>query len=171
MLSNPNSKWMKTTKETMEKYHIESEDLEGSKERAKWAITHGIHLKLFCNISRESEGKSKLKYYLEEKMWSPEKPAKYMETLTRKQTSTIFRARTRMTQFKGNYKNKYPDQTCRACKKYPETHQHALFECETLKKEISTSITPPELTSEDTETVKKTAEKIDNICECLNKTE
>ena len=127
----------------MEKYNVEDGDLKGSKEQARDAITMGVHLKMYCRINRETERGSKIKYYLEGKTWSPENPAKYMETLTRKQASTIFKARTRMTKFKGNYKNQYPDQTCRACKKYPETHQHALYECETLNSEVSTPITPP----------------------------
>ena len=122
VLSNPHSKWMKHTKETMEKYNVEDGDLEGPKEQAKSAITMGVHLNMYCKISRANagEGRSKLKYYLEGKLWSPEKPAKYMEKLTRKQASTIFKARTRMTKFKGNYKNQYPDQM-RACKSLQNT--------------------------------------------------
>ena len=34
-----------------------------------------------------------------------------------------------MLQVKGNYKNNYPDQTCRWCKTHPETQQHILSKC------------------------------------------
>ena len=170
ILSNPNSKWMKKTKEVMEMYNIEERDLERSKEFAKVAIRQGIYLKVYCQMNHAREGGSKIRYYLDGKTWNPEEPAKYMQSLTRKEASTIFKARTRMTKFKGNYKNQYPDQTCRACKKHPETHHHALYECEIMKSEVSNSITRPELFSEDTETLKILANKIDNICERLNET-
>ena len=49
--------------------------------------------------------------------WKPNEPATYMKTLTRKQTSTIFKARSRMIKVKGNYKNGHPNLTCRICKK------------------------------------------------------
>ena len=55
-----------------------------------------------------------------------------MKKLTRKQASTIFKARTRMIKVKGNYKNGYPDLTCRACQKDHETQAHVLYECKKL---------------------------------------
>ena len=44
-----------------------------------------------------------------------------------------------MLKVKGNYKNGFPDQTCRACKKNPETQKHVLHDCEKLHPEASTS--------------------------------
>ena len=107
--------------------------MEGTKERANEAIKHGVHLKLYAKVNSAREERSKLKFFLEGKAsWIAEEPAEYMRKLTRKQASIIFKARTRMTKIKGNYKNEYPDQACRACKNMPETHLHALNECEIL---------------------------------------
>ena len=64
--------------------------------------------------------------------WKVEETAEYMNKLTRKQASTIFRARTRMMKVKGNYKNGYPDLKCRACKNSNETQNHAIAECPVL---------------------------------------
>ena len=95
-----------------------------------------------------------------------------MYKLTRKQVSTIFKARTRMTKIKGNYKNEFPDQTCRACKTHPETHAHALYECETLNTDGSASTDTTNnldiFCDYNTEELKHMAIKIDEICEKLN---
>ena len=79
------------------------------------------------------ENKSKLRFFLEGKeQWKPETPAKYMNKLTRKQTSNIFKTRTRMIQVKDNYRNGHSDLTCRACGEQTETQKHVLYECEKL---------------------------------------
>ena len=67
-----------------------------------------------------------------------------MRKLTRKQASTIFKARTRMLKVKCNYKNGYTDLTCRACKKEPETQKHILYECIKIHPDITTSTAEPE---------------------------
>ena len=77
-----------------------------------------------------------------------------------------------MTKIKGNYKNEYPDQTCRACKTHPETHLHALYECEILNPEhsVSTETTNNNLDifcDYNTDELKIAAIKIDEICEKL----
>ena len=80
-----------------------------------------------------------------------------------------------MIKIKGNYKNEYPDLTCRACKNHPETHMHALNECEILHNP-TTAPTESEKTncdivdifSDDTEKLKYEAIKIEKICEKLN---
>ena len=41
-----------------------------------------------------------------------------------------------MLKVKENYKNGYPDQTCRACKINNESQRHVLFECKTLNPDI-----------------------------------
>ena len=134
VMSNPQSKWMKRTKAIMEKYNIEEGELDGSKQEANEAINLAVHWKMYQKVNAIREERSKLKIFLDGKgSWIAEQPAEYMEKLTRKQASTIFKARTRMTKVKANYKNEYPDQTCRACKRELATQQHALYECETMK--------------------------------------
>ena len=81
-------------------------------------------------MNHNPENKHKIAYFLERKgHWQPEKPADYMHKLTRKQASTIFKARTRMMKVKGNYRKGYSEHMCRACKSEEETQQHVLNEC------------------------------------------
>ena len=173
VLENPDSKWVKRTKETMEKYNIDERELQGSKEEAHQAITFGVHLKIYSRVNMSREGRSKLNFFLDGKSsWTAEVPATYMTKLTRKQASTIFKARTRMTKVKANYKNEYPDQTCRACKTDQETHLHALYECKTLNP-VPTESTSNNLNifCDNTDELRKVANKIDEICEKLNEME
>ena len=170
VLDNPQSRWMKKTREVMEKYNISDRELDGSKEDANDAINMGVHIKMYSKVCESREGRSKLNFFLDGKgSWTAEEPAEYMKNMTRKQVSTIFKARTRMIKVKGNYKNEYPDQTCRACKKYAETQQHALKECEILNPVTSASTETDMLFSDDTEQLKHLAIKFDKICEELNK--
>ena len=77
-----------------------------------------------------------------------------------KQVSTIFKAMTRMTKVKGNYKNGHRDLTCRACKRSTETQQHVLNECIALKTEIDNNYnTNPFI--DDTNKLKIIAKEID----------
>ena len=169
ILANPNCKWMKRTKEVMQKYNIDESELQGSKSKSREAIIHGIHMKMYANVRAASEGRSKLSFFLNGKTtWTAESPAPYMKDLTRKQASTIFKARTRMTKVKGNYKNGYPDQTCRACKQNDETQQHALNECTVLNTDPSASTTNRNVFCTDTDALRNMAKEIDKICEILN---
>ena len=141
VLANPECKWMKKTKEVMEKYGIQDHELYGTKPTIQNAILVGIHIKFRANMIKSMEERSKLKYFLDGKIeWKPETPAKYIETLTRKQASLIFKARTRMIKAKGNYKNGFRNQNCRACKNALETHAHILYECEKLHPGTATSM-------------------------------
>ena len=131
----------KKTKEVMEKYGIQDHELYGTKPTIQNAILVGIHIKFRANMIKSMEERSKLKYFLDGKIeWKPETPAKYIETLTRKQASLIFKARTRMIKAKGNYKNGFRNQNCRACKNALETHAHILYECEKLHPGTATSM-------------------------------
>ena len=145
VLSNPDCKWMKKTKETMEKYGITMDELSGSKSKTKNAIYVGVYIEFVKKMTQDREMRSKLKFFLEGKtFWKPLEPATYMEKLTRKQASTIFKARTRMIKVKGNYKNGFQDMICRACRKAEESQTHVLYECEELHPETSTSKGNPE---------------------------
>ena len=136
VLSNPQCKWMKKTKEVMERYNIYDWELAGMEEDKrfiKYTISERVKTDFHRRMTTASEGKSKMTHFFEGKgEWTPEEPAEYMNKLTRKQASTIFKARTRMTKVKNNYKNGYTDLTCRACKREQETQSHALIECPVL---------------------------------------
>ena len=138
ILSNPECAWMKYTNEIMDKYAIQENELQGSKENSRDAITVAVHVKFHRKMTEVNQ-KSKLKFFLDGKyFWTPEQPADYMECLNRKETSTIFKARTRMIKVKGNYKNGYQSHLCRACKHALETQSHVLYECQELHPGTST---------------------------------
>ena len=124
ILSNPECKWELETKARMAKVNITPEELVGSKYQTKATIKKAILISFKKNLDEATEGKSKMEYFLEYKRdWQPGKRAKYMNELTRKQTSLIFKARARMLKVKGNYKNGHPNQTCRMCKSEGETQK------------------------------------------------
>ena len=138
ILDNPHCRWMKKTREVMENYNIGEDDLNGTAIEAKNAIHFVVYLKFYKKMKMAQEERSKLKHFLEGKIeWRPEESAQYMKQLTRKQASTIFKARTRMLKVKCNYKNGYRDHACRACQKTPETQKHVLNECEIIKSNIT----------------------------------
>ena len=118
VLSNPDCMWENDTTTVMKKYGITSTDLEGTKYQTKALIKRAIANAFKPNIQSATLGKSKMTYFLENKAeWHPGKGAAYMSELTRKQTSLVFKARSRMLKVKGNYKNGYQDLTCKLCRK------------------------------------------------------
>ena len=176
VLANPECKWIKKTREIMNKYGIEPEDLTGPKEKTKFEINQSVSLEFRRKMTKDREERSKLNYFLEGKViWKPEEPAEYMTKLTRKQASTIFKARTRMIKVKGNYKNGFPDLTCRACNIEPETQVHVLNECKKLHPDNSTStknsdqLDKNDLFNENPDALRANALKICEIYENLTK--
>ena len=161
VLSNPESKWKKKTRETLEKYQTFEWEMAEEKEYTKKIIKERVMNAFKERMSINQENKSKLKFFLENITdWTPGQPANYMKKLTRKQVSTIFKARTRMIKVKGNYKNGHRDLTCRACKRSTETQQHVLNECIALKTEIDNNYnTNPFI--DDTNKLKIIAKEID----------
>ena len=164
VLENPDCTWMKRTRQVMAKYGIEEDELNESKEAARNAIHVGVFVKFHGKMTKAREERSKLKFFLDGKgIWSPEQPAEYMTKLTRKQTSTIFKARTRMTKVKGNYKNAHlQDLICRACQKEPETQQHVLYECQKLHPETPNNNTETPRDRHDNETGSGNSENHEN---------
>ena len=100
--------------------------------------------------------------------WEPEKTAYYMKKMTRKQASIIFKTRTRMIKVKGNYKNGHRDLKCRKCKTEVETQQHVLEECPIIHSNDAIKVPKHLLFTEDTGTLKQTAQKINMIMEKLS---
>ena len=164
VLQNKDSQWEKENAITMEKYGITQEDLIGSKFKTKSVIRRKIHQGFKKKMTETSQGKTKIGYFREAKSeWSPGTRAKYMNELTRKQASLIFKTRTRMMKIRANYKNGHKDQTCRACKKEPETQDHALEKCPELHRDDETKVPKSELFTENTDTLRKAADKIEKI--------
>ena len=92
--------------------------------------------------------------------WTAGKRAAYISKLTRNQASTIFKARTRMTKVKGNYKKGHKDPLCRLCGKDEETQKHIFEECEKLKT-ITDGITKEMLFCENVEALTEIAMMIE----------
>ena len=168
IINNPECRWKKKTKEVMEKYNITQWELAEEKEFVKTIVKYNVHEKFKEKMIQNPENKSKIAYFLERKEdWKPEKPAEYMNKLTRKQTSTIFKIRTRMTRTKANYKNGYINQTCRACNVELETQQHILKECIAIHLGANRIELDP--FTEDTNKLKIIAKEIDAIVDRLEK--
>ena len=89
----------------------------------------------FHNRMEERREMTKLKYFLDGKgKWEAERASVYMNKLTRKQASVIFKTRTRMIKVKDNFRNGHiSDTSCRACRAPKESQEHALIiECRAL---------------------------------------
>ena len=168
LLRNPECLWEKETTRIMENYNMEQQDLMGSKHSTKMMIKRKTIEKFKERITETLQDKSKMRYFSEGKTeWQLGTRAKYMNELTRKQVSLIFRARTRMLKIKGNYKNGNKNQTCRACKAEPETQDHILSKCPAIHQEPSQKVEKYQLFAEDTGTLRKIAKKIEKIMEKL----
>ena len=92
--------------------------------------------------------------------WVAGKRAAYISKLTRNQASTIFKARTRMTKVKGNYKNGHKDLLCRLCGKGEETQNHIFEDCEALQT-VSIGITKEMIFTENLVALLETSKMID----------
>ena len=146
---------------------IQEEDLLGSKQHLNNKVKIKANQTLKETLEKSANEKSKMQYYLEgKKEWKIGQRAKYINELTRNKVSIIFRARTRMLQVKGNYKNGYKDLKCRACKKEIETQQHILEECQEIH-QSTPKVTKEMIFNENTENLTKTAEEIQRIMDKL----
>ena len=118
-------------------------------------------------INEASTQKSKVKYLLEGiKEWNPGKRAQYMNQLTRKQVSRIFKARSRMIKVKSNFRshfenrrNGHNDIKCRACNLDDETQNHIFNECKDIHRNEMLKTEENEYFSENTDIVRKAAKK------------
>ena len=154
----------------MEKYGVTEEDISGTEWSSKKIIREKINIRFRNNLTKDNENKSKLGYFLEGRgEWKAETPAQYMNQLTRKQASTIFKTRTRMIKVKANYKNGHKNLRCRACGdksgmiKWTETQMHCLEVCAGLHQEDNTRIRKENIFSDDIETLRNSAKGIDNL--------
>ena len=138
-----------------------------SKKIIKDKVTQAFKEKL----AEAYNSKSKVRYLLEDLGQNRPKPIgarkAYLQKLNRLQSSTIFQARSRMLEFKGNYKNKYSDLACRLCKQAEETQDHVLFSCSNNGSKHNDKMIKEMLFSDNIEELKQTAFKINKILELL----
>ena len=107
-------------------------------------------------------------FFSNKQEWQPGTRPKYMNELTRKQTSLIFKARSRMLKVKGNYKNGYPDLKCRMCMREEETQTHILEECLTMHPDNAIKVPKHLLFDENTGTLRQIANNLEKILEKLS---
>ena len=113
---------------------VNEDSLVGNVSSVKSKVKQKIRQYFKDKLKQNSQDKSKIKYMLDGKTeWSPGTRSRYMNELTRRQVSTIFRARSRMLNIKGNMKSHYKNKTtgrfeiqCRACNQQDETQPHIL---------------------------------------------
>ena len=101
--------------------------------------------------------------------WEPGKRMYYMNKLTRIETSTIFKARTRMLDIKDNFRGKYQNEQCRGCNAEKETQDHVLNTCKTLHTEENSKVTTANIFKTNPEELKKSARKIGTVMAKLAK--
>ena len=65
-----------------------------------------------------------------------------------------------MIDVKNNFRSKYPNLSCRACKNEPETQEHILNECPIIHPTNDTKVTTRDVFNEAPDDLKVTAKKI-----------
>ena len=161
--------WANENYKIMEQLNIPPDTINKKKGTAKRIIQGKILDDYKERIDKEAAQKSKVQYNLQGRnyRWKPGKIPEYMQELTRNQVSTIFKARTRMTDIKANYKKKYPNQICRACNTEEETQEHVFEKCTNLHPEEQTKVRKEEIFEEDPSKLKNLVRKINQIMEKL----
>ena len=93
-----------------------------------------------------------------------------MRKMTRKETSTIFKARARMLDIKNNFKNKYATLHCRKCNEEIETQEHIFETCRGIHTTEETKIYTEDIFGDNTEKLQTEAKKILDIMDKLHET-
>ena len=148
-----NDSWAMENKEYLQKLGKQQKRWRRNQQNSKRSAE-----RLFKKNSGQGEKKERRKASWKTRQdGNQEKRAKYIDKLTTKQVSTIFKARARMLEVKANYKNKYPDKTCRICHQEEETRDHVLQQCQ---KRDTPKATKEEIFRENTNDLRRVAEKI-----------
>ena len=145
--------------------------MEGTKNQTKGKTRTKIENAQLKSLIATGKDKSKIQHLLDGKQeeWKPGKRTEYMNKLTRKQASTIFKARTRMLNVKNNYRNNYQNTECRMCKNATETQKHIQEECPQIHWENTLKTTESEIFNTDLQTLREASKKITSIMEQMDK--
>ena len=159
--SDEESLWKTLVETSCEKLQIWPAELIDDKWIVKSKVKEKAHEYFKNTLENDAREKSKVQFLLNSKdQWKPGNRAPYLNKLTRKDCNTIFRTRTRMIDVKNNFRSKYPNLSCRACKNEPETQEHVLNECPTIHPKNDTKVTTRDVFNEDPANLKVTAKKI-----------
>ncbi len=118
-----NTKWLKNMEKKLSTYNMEEDQLE---EMTKTKIKHKFKIN---NTKRKQETTRTTKTQLPGRLTNNFSRPKYMNKMTRKECSTIFKYKAKMMKIKANYPNKKIPSTCRWCDNTNETQEHIIEEC------------------------------------------
>ena len=167
MDSNTKNSWKMKTKEMEKELALENIELE-TKGKQKRNIHSTIQNEFKTKLEAAANSKSKVKHLIDGKVeWTQGTREKYMTELTRTETSTIFKARTRMLDIKNNFRGKYQTMECRGCGKEDETQEHVFNQCTGIHTTEESKIKNEEIFSTDTRALRRTTVKIQSTLERL----
>ena len=164
-----NGSWNEETTRKKREIGITEEDTRGKRQTVKSKVKKKITRYLKEKLIKDGTGKSKVQYLLRgiADKWEPGQRADYMRQMTRLQTSTVFKYRTRMLEVKNNFKNMYDNLTCRMCNKMEETQEHIMEECEVIHRDESLKTTREQVFTTDPSKLKEVVKKIDKVMAIL----
>ena len=88
--------------------------------------------------------------------------------LSKKEASTIFKARTRMIKVKSNYKNMFKNNlNCRACGQAEETQEHILNQCHKIHSNNQNKVKSEDFFEDEPQKLRSTAFKIETTMTIL----
>ena len=160
--------WQQTTNQTSQKLQIQPQQEADPNNNQNSEIDEKVAIYFKQKITDDSQGKSKVQFLLSGiNTWTPGNRAEYMNKLNRNECSAIFRARTRMTEVKNNYRGMYTNHTCRKCGETTETQAHVFEDCKEIHINNDTTVKQAEIFSKNTAILKITAKKIKIIIDKL----
>ena len=129
-----NSIWKRKTDELIQKYNLE-EDIENeTKNIIKELVKEENEKKFLETIENKASNKTKVAQWKEMKQsMKPGERPRYMEKLTRKQCRIIIKTRSRMLPVKENMVNNQENLQCRMWGEHPETKKHIIEDCQKIK--------------------------------------
>lgn len=153
--------WLESTQKVMQEIGITDDEMNEKKYKTKRAVKLKTAASFKQKIEKSGENKSKITFLTQEKPnWQVYKRETYMNKLDRNDTSTIFKARTRMVSVKNNFRGMHKDNMCRACGQHEETQEHILEICEKIHSNNTTKVATQDIFTNDTDKLKQTAVKI-----------
>ena len=159
--------WREDIDKLREKYGLHQVNLETlTKNEAKKTIMEKVWNSFRNELITKCVEKSKCRFYLtctnnigqiKPNKW------KYINQLTRREASMIFKSKTRMLDVKTNFKGKYKDTKCRHCEHLIEDQKHILEDCTRTTNNNRCQVTSEEIKMSTGILLKRTATKLMHI--------
>ena len=166
ILKGQGDNWWSRTEKIMQRFEIGLDILNMPVNKGKELIKSQIRKHFFYTILDAYETKSKIRYLIDNAKGDLFYRKPYLQKLNRRNASTIFKTRCRMTKVKMNYKGKKQNLTCRLCGLVEETQDHVLFECSKNNLDPNITLIKENVFEEnDINSLRKTASAITKILE------